>query len=123
MMHPQLRTSNSPSIWNVAGNIFKSAAAVICCSGIAELIAQLIGPKCLMTCLVSMALGWASQLVAIGTRPVGNSSVPAETSIAVAAVVDSNQLIYSPTSAMAHSMLFLANPVLMKAGAEPTYHR
>lgn len=120
MMHPQLRTPNSPSVSNVAGNIFKSAAAVTCCSGIAELIAQLIGPKCLMTCLVSMALGWASQLVAIATPPAGNGSVPTETSLAV---VDSNQLIYSPTSAMAHSMLFLANPALMKTGAESKYHR
>ena len=103
MMHPQLRTRTSPSIWKVAGNIFKSAAAVICCSGIAELIAQLIGPKCLVTCLVSMALGWASQLVASGARTVGNSSVPAKTSIAVAAVMD--------------------NPALMRAGAESPYHR
>ncbi len=62
----QLSERNAQSHWSVANRVLRSALAVICCSGVAELVAIGFGQKCVFTCIVSLALGWASKLAAFG---------------------------------------------------------
>ncbi len=50
----------------VSGGTFRAILALVFCSGMGELVLNLIERSCVVSCLVSLALAWASHVAALG---------------------------------------------------------
>lgn len=50
----------------VSGSTFRAILALVFCSGMGELVLNLIQKACMVPCLVSLALAWASHVAALG---------------------------------------------------------
>src|SRR5215469_16573217 len=86
MIHSPFRAQNLQPYFDVARKLFASLVGIIVCSGIGELILQ-ISERCMLSCLVSIAIAWASQVAAFGERPVDHHAVQAKPSAQATALI------------------------------------
>jgi len=59
-------TKQSNGSVRVPGSTFRAILALVFCSGVGELVLNLIQRSYTVPCLVSLALAWASQVAALG---------------------------------------------------------
>jgi hypothetical protein len=67
MIDRHLTTKPSERSVEVPGSTFRAILAVVFCSGMGELVLNLIQRSCVVPCLVSLALAWASHVAALGS--------------------------------------------------------
>src|SRR5215469_11201117 len=86
MNHSLTKAAASHSHTPAMRTVLTAVLAMIGCSAMAELIVWLVSQVCL-TCIVSIALAWASQLAAFGEAPARHDTAPARTSAQVTALM------------------------------------
>jgi len=72
---------------SIARKLFTSFACMIIYSGMSGLIVQQLSQRCLLSCLVSIALAWASHVAAFGERPLDRDPVQAKASAQITALM------------------------------------
>ena len=67
MTDRQLSAKQSEPRVEVSGSTFRTIFAVVFCAGMGELLVYHIEQSCVVPCLVSLALAWASHVAALGS--------------------------------------------------------
>jgi hypothetical protein len=67
MIDRHLTTKQSERSIKVPGSTIRAILALVFCSGMGELVLNLIQRSCVVPCLVSLALAWASHVAALGS--------------------------------------------------------
>jgi len=70
MTHSQLSADISEWRSKIASRAFKVLIAAILCSGVAGLALRQLEGSCMVPCLLSLALAWASQVAAFALAAV-----------------------------------------------------
>ena len=66
MLQGILSAPKSEWLGRIRGTLFGAALAGVLCTGIGQVVFTLMGRTCILSCLVSMALAWASHVAAYG---------------------------------------------------------
>jgi outer membrane receptor protein involved in Fe transport len=81
------KLSHSRPRLSLVTKLFTSVLGMVVFSGFGELVVERISQTCMLSCLISMALAWATQVAAFGELPLDRNTVRGTPSGPVAALI------------------------------------